>query len=292
MTMTTETLIKKVHEKVGVMDEYGKQLLSAAMEILQSDDENVKLPPSDESFVSQNISMEEYVALPSPERSRYQSDAEERNRSWIEKQFKNLDANWIMVIDGQVVKHGATLDDYPEDEEIYALQEKTGKCPFVFFSSFLLAIEENVTTWHKTNRRGDAYPALSLTISGNNKQFATEADLDTGAVGCYCALDLLQAKGIIKILPKDIQQISQHLSQPFVYFTKQAWLELVDENGAGRRLRTSLICVNDWPNSPFTTINPNRTFLLGRNVLLNLRPRIVLDFDALLSEVEFKTTTT
>jgi len=285
--MTTETLIQKVREKVGAFDEYGEKLVVAAMEILQSADQKTAPQAFAESFISRNISMEEYIALPTPERSRYQSDAEKSNRHWIEKQFNNLHANWIMVVDGQVVKHGATLDDYPEDEEIYALQEKTGKCPFVFFSSFLLAIEESATTWHKTNKPGDAYPALLITISGNNKQLKTEADLDSGAVGCYCALDLLQAQGIIKLLPKDIQQISQHLSQPFIYFTKQVWLELVDKNEASRRLRTSLICVTNWQNSPFTTINPNRTFLIGRSVLLNLRPRLVLDFDACCTEVQF-----
>jgi len=46
--------------------------------------------------------------------------------------------------------------------------------------------------------------------------------------------------------------------------------------------------VADWHNSPFTAINPNRTFLLGRSGLLNLRPRVILDFDARLTEVEFK----
>jgi len=78
------------------------------------------------------------------------------------------------------------------------------------------------------------------------------------------------ANGVVKIQPNDRERTSEHLSRPFVYFFKRVWLELIDENGASRQWQTTIVCVDDWNNSPFTSINPDRTFLLGRSVLFKL----------------------
>jgi len=118
-----------------------------------------------------------------------------------------------MVIDGQVVLHGTTLDTYPEDENFLALCEKTGKYPFVFINPRVFDIEERPAVWHKTNEPDDDYPALPIAIWGNNKCFEADADLDTGAVDCYCALELLTAKGVVNIHSKDVEYLSEHLSR-------------------------------------------------------------------------------
>ena len=287
--MTTEKLIQKVREELGMLDTKGEQIVATALRVLQgSDKEHVPQRPEDD-FVSRNISMEEYRALSHLERRRYQSDAEKINRRWIDKQFKSLGANWIMVIDGNVVKYGSTLDNYPGDEELRNLRQQTGKCPFVFLSKFLLTIEEHQTQWHHTNEPADSYPALSVTVLGQSNLFETEADLDTGAVECYGDLDRLVDRGVINIDPDDIEHNSSHLSQP-VYLTKEVRIDLVDKLGVSHSYRTAMICVSEWQNSPFTVINPDRTLLLGRRVLLRLRPRITLDFDLRLTEVEFRET--
>jgi len=283
--MTSETIIQKVREEVGTLDENGELLLAKIAKVLTTANEVSKPQASAESFVSRNISMEEYRTLPRSERRNYQSDAEERNRHWIEKQFKKLGANWIIVIDGQVVKHGANLGDYPKEKGIRELQQITGKCPFIFFSKFLLSIEENSTLWHSTKDLDDFYPALAMAISGNNKRVATEADLDTGAFECYSDLELLIDHGIVSFDQDDIEQYSKHLSQTFSYLTKEVTIELSDGMGISSECQTTIICVDNWSNSPFVAINPSRTFLLGRRVLLNLRPRVILDFDACSTEV-------
>jgi hypothetical protein len=285
--MTTETLIEKVRAKLGRLDAQGEQLLATALEIIQDVNATPSTQPAQENFASHNITLEEYRALPREAKWRYQDQAAKMNRRWIENQLNRLKAKWIMVVNGQVVLHGATLDSYPEDEDFLALCQKSGKYPFVFFSPRVFAIEEHPTLWHSTNEPADAYPALSITIAGNNNRFATEADLDTGAVDCYAALELLQTHGVIKTGTDDVLEISEHLSQSFIYSTKRVWLELVDEAGVSRQGRATIICVDDWHNSPFTAINPKRSFLLGRNVLFNLRPRITLDFDARITEVRF-----
>jgi len=289
--MTTEKLIQKVREKTGSLSSENEQILATAMQILH-DAENASLPPpSEENFLSRNITLEDYKALPRDEKRHYHDEAEKLNQHWVESQFRIHNAEWIMVVDGQVVRSGATLDDFTDHEELLEICHKTGKYPFAFFSKWIFAIEEQSTAWHNTHKVDDAYPALSIRLAGNNNLFEAEADLDTGATDCYGSLELLITRGIVTIHPDDVERSSQHLNKSFFYFTKDVWLELTDMTGVIRRWRTSIICVENWRSSSFTAINPGRTILLGRRILLNLRPRLTLDFDAHLTEVEFKKTT-
>ena len=112
--------------------------------------------------------------------------------------------------------------------------------------------------------------------------------MDTGALECYSDLNLMATQGIVKREPRDIGHLASHLSQSFTYFAKDAVVAVLDANGATREFLTTIICVENWRRSPFVAINPNRTFLLGRRLLLELRPRVTLDFDARQSEVQFK----
>ena len=130
-TMNTETLIEKVRAKFGTLDAQGEQLVAAALEIIQEANAP-STPSSQENFVSRNITLEEYRALPRDAKWRYQDQAVKLNRHWVDNHFKRLKAKWMMVVNGQVVKHGATLDNYPEDEDFLALCQETGKYPFVF----------------------------------------------------------------------------------------------------------------------------------------------------------------
>lgn len=286
--MTTEILIQKVRDEVGELDERSQQLLATALKIIQSNGDDDKPSAEAETFLSQNLSIENYRLLPRPERRRYQSEAEVLNQKWIEKRFQTLDANWIMVIDGQTVKHGASLDDYPGDDEMRELRQNVGKIPFVFFSKYLLAIEEAPTPWHATNEKGDFYPTLAITLSHASKISSAEADLDTGAIASYTDLERLINDGIVILDPDDVEHEASHLSRAYAYFTKEVFAEVHDARGNSLKRRTTIICVENWRRSPFVTINPRRTFLLGRRLLLNLRPRVTLDFDARQSEVEFK----
>lgn len=63
-----------------------------------------------------------------------------------------------MVIDGRVIAHGESLDDYPKETEIRRACEERGKFPFVFVNELLLAVEEGGT------RRLPAKLALRLTL--------------------------------------------------------------------------------------------------------------------------------
>ncbi|MEK7728128.1 MAG: hypothetical protein AAB354_06905 [candidate division KSB1 bacterium] len=290
--MTTETVIEKVRTQLGPLSAQAEQAVLATFKLMQNAGRfDMPIHVHEAKFVGENITLEEYVALPREERRRYLDDAEPPNQAWIENQLARLQARWIMVVDGQVVLHGASMQSYPEDEEFLKLCQGTGKYPFVFFHPLVHAIEENFAAWHKTIEPGDAYPAVALALANGSNHLALAADVDTGAVHSFCDLDLLKTSGVIEIVPYQSERYAQHLSRPYIYFTKRVTLELADENGKKQHTRVTISCVQDWQSSPFVTVNPARKFLLGRQVLFELRPRLTLDFAARCTEVQFSETT-
>ncbi len=285
--MTTETVIEKVRAEIGPLNAQAEQAVLATFKLMQNA-ARFDMPSflQDMEFVGQNITLEEYIALPREERRRYLDGAEKPNQAWIAKKLSHLQASWMMVADGQIVLRGASMQDYPEDEDFLKLCERTGKYPFIFFHPLVHAIEEN-SGWHETIQPGDVYATLNLTLANDSNRLALVADVDTGSLNSFCDLDLLKRNRMIEILPHQSEHNAQHLSRPYMCFTKRITLELADENGKKHQARVTIFCVQDWQYSSFVTVNPTRNFLLGRQVLLELRPRLTLDFAARSTEVRF-----
>ena len=103
-------------------------------------------------FRTRNLSMEEYKRLSDGERSYFHALAREENSSWIKSQLREHEAGWLVVVDGRVIAHGRSLDDYPDEAEIRRICKKTGQFPFVFVSDLLLSIEEDTATWHQMSK--------------------------------------------------------------------------------------------------------------------------------------------
>ncbi len=212
--MTTETVIEKVRKELGPLNAQAEQAVLATFKVMQGASRLDMPALSHESaFVGENITLAEYVALPREERRRYLDGAEPPNQAWIEKQLARLQASWIMVADGKVILHGATMQNYPEDEDFLKLCERCGKYPFVFFHPLVHAIEENAG-WHKTIQPGDAYPTLALTLSNDSNHLSFVADLDTGSLNSFCDLNLLEKNKVIEALPYHSERHAQHLSRP------------------------------------------------------------------------------
>ena len=108
-----------------------KQLFSLIPEL--RDDDRRPMQKSAIEFKSQNISVDAYVALADDDKAKFLDKAEEDNALWVGQKFEELEAMWMMVVDGEVVAHGKTMDSYPDDQEFYTLCERLEKYPFVFF---------------------------------------------------------------------------------------------------------------------------------------------------------------
>lgn len=285
--MMQEDLRREVEERVGKpLDAEGLRVFEATLHAVLKRGVNLQVPSQEKApsliFQGENISLEEYERLPDDQKVRYAMDAQERNREWLEQKFRELQASWLMVVDGQVVAYGSP-EDYPSDEEFLELCRRTGKEPFIFDNPFELLIEES-GGWHPTMYSPDHYPTVKVILSSAQGSLGVEADLDAGARAVYADFNLLQSAGVLPLFTFRRAQ-GHHLGLPYEYTRRRLRIELTDEAGITRRVEWQVYCVFDWARSPFVLINPSRQSLVGRGVLLRLQPKIELDFRARLTEV-------
>ncbi len=142
--MIQETIIQEVRQRLGPLNSQAEQAVKEVLEILKLPREADSTETQEKPFIGANVSVTQYETWSRDERLKYQTDPEKINAPWIEKKLQELNAAWIMVIDGLIVASGS-LTDYPSDEEFDALCEKFGKFPFVFLSPRVLMIEENIS---------------------------------------------------------------------------------------------------------------------------------------------------
>ncbi len=238
--MITETVLKQVRNRLGPLTDQAEQAVAQAVEIIRQMN-GLSFSPTetkDDDFKGENVSLEEYESWSNEQQRRYLVEAKKNNTKWIETKLHELNAAWLIVVDGKIKAHGPALQTFPHEEEFEAFCKKIGKFPFVIFSPRIFFIEESAL-WHSTKLSNDAYPTL-------------------------------------------------HLGRSFDYVTKSIWMELRDKNGQSRQERVYGICVENWRNSPFVAINPNRTALVGRGMMLKLQPMVGLDFANRQTEVEYR----
>lgn len=292
--MTTETVLNQVRERLGSLSDEAEQAVAEALEIVRrmngaSLSPAVDQEASDENFKGENAELQEYLSWSDQQKLDYQTETEKANAKWVEKKMQELDAMWLIVMDGQLVASGPLMRMFPRDAEFDALCRKHGKYPFVFFNPSLFYIEETLS-WHATKFSGDAYPTVRIKLQSEAGQTELEADFDTGAMDTYVDLTLLAQKGVVTGIDMRPRQNSSHLGKNYWYTAKSLWLELKDKSGQSRQTEIAAICVANWSHSPFTAINRKRTALVGRDTMLQLRPAVVLDFDNCQTEVEFRQT--
>ncbi|MCI0699071.1 hypothetical protein L0337_44595 [candidate division KSB1 bacterium] len=239
-------------------------------------------------FKNCNISVTAYEALSDDEKLKFLDGAENENAEWVKEKFETLHAAWMMVVDGEVAASGESMDSYPNDEDFAQLCQKFGKYPFVFFNPLILAIEEPGGAWHPTVLATvDFYPVISVAIAGNTGISLVEADFDTGAWEIYADYLLLVSAKVVTVNFRDPRRSAMHLNNPYQFVAKRLGVILADNQGTTRRIEKNIFCVLNWMNSPFVQINPNRSALIGRGPLLDLRPKVELDFDNRQTEVRY-----
>ncbi len=85
--------------------------------------------------------------------------------------------------------------------------------------------------------------------------------------------------------PGDYYEISRHLNQPYHGVAKSLRFQLSSKAGEAFAFETMIYCVPDWHISPFVKINPDRVALVGRDLLLTLKPKVLLDFERRRTEI-------
>ena len=156
--MNTELVVDEVRNRLGPLSEQAEKAVSEVIKILREQGKLESIPqPLD--FVGQNISFDQYLSWTREQKRSYLDNAEKANRDWVENKLRELNAMWLIVINGKVISHGPLLRTFPDDDEFIALCKRHNKYPFVFFSPRMFFVEET-GRWHPTSVPGDAYPTI------------------------------------------------------------------------------------------------------------------------------------
>ena len=113
-------------------------------------------------FAGEHMTLEQYRQLSLSERGEHKRRLKAQNREWLEAKYAALRAAWIMVMDGEVIAYGTSLQDYPSTEKIREIGGRFGKRPFIFINDLFVAIEESKTPWHATIYERDFYPTVPI----------------------------------------------------------------------------------------------------------------------------------
>jgi hypothetical protein len=236
-------------------------------------------------FVGENLTLEEYERLSVEERCKLKQRLKEQNHHWLQEKFSAPRTAWLAVIDGEVIASGKTLKDLPLAKQNVEISRRTGKFPFIFINDDFMLIEESGSTWHETNDPGDFYPTLPVTLISASTAIEIIGDFDTGAAQTFANYDFLASRNLIRSEIGDDYDSSRHLSRSFNYVTKPLHFKLFSKSGKTYDLQTNINCVLNWHASPFIKINPQRVALIGRDLLLALKPKVLLDFEKRQTEI-------
>ncbi|MCS7263443.1 MAG: hypothetical protein NZ805_01270 [Armatimonadetes bacterium] len=280
--MTVDEIVREVEKQLGELDERAKEAVKLAVKLAQGE----TLPEQDESqWQGENPPFEEMAKLEMMERSKVMWELKRINQKWLLRQCEKLKAGWLIVVDGKVLKFGPSMAWGWSDEELLAIAQQTGKLPLIFIHPRLLMIEE--TAW-ATIDTFDAYPTLPVTLKGVGGSLTLVADFDTGALGLFTDYEQVMQQNLVQFTPADQWQLGEHLGQPFFYCPKPVVVALIADDGTERSVSgVDIFCVLNWGQSPFVSVNPNRTALIGRDICLLLQPKITLNFEAKMTSVAF-----
>jgi hypothetical protein len=273
--LTVDEILAEVEKRMGALDERTKQAVTLALQLA----EQHGLP----KWQGENPTWDEWQRMSEEERQAAMDELEQRNRVWLEWMRRTLQVEWLLVVDGKVIRYGASWNEYPSDDALEALIQQLGKVPLLFAADPL--IEE--TAWSPTRYPDDFYPTLSVTFQGLAGQRITlVADFDTGSRHTFADADLLQRQGVIHLLPTTLWAVGWHLNRPFRYTPKSLIVILTAADGAQKTASQTILCVRNWQQSPFVAVNPNRTALVGRSLCLATQVKITLDFAQQVTSVQ------
>lgn len=231
------------------------------------------------------MSFDEFEKLTQSEQSELRWQAFSLNKPWIDDQLRKYQAEWILVMRGKVQRFSSTLDDVPTKSEIKKIGRVENYMPFLFIREPL--IEEGASVlgtqcqWAEL-ADGDFYPSIGIAISPENDDVLSlesngnwmVADLDTGSPIIVIRGTDIERSGIRL---EDYEETwAVHLGIRYRYVTPKLQIAIQSESQGIKAGIFRPRAVYDWTTSPFVLINPNRTALAGRNLLLQLGLDILL----------------
>jgi hypothetical protein len=235
------------------------------------------------NFRPENIPFDEFLRAP----ERYVADTSvhwDKHGHWLTKEMQIRQVTWLVVCGEDIVESSRDLAEFPTEERLRAIGYDTNLVPFAYTAT--LPPEEQVgdvrtgSPWNSTIHSGDWYPTIRVALSGQT----ILGDFDTGAVRSFASDQIVRKSIFDSVRRSDVP----HLGKDFRFFTKSVPATMVDDQGGEQTRSLTLGVVENWEESPFTAVNPERRVLFGRDVLRSFNLNVTLDTENRTTTVKLK----
>jgi len=103
-----------------IIDKSKRQSTGASIPVAASTDRSKPL-----QFVGENLTLEEFERLSLKERTMLKGHLKKQNERWLQESFSELDAAWLLVVDGKILASGNSLRNKPKPPELLLILNGT-----------------------------------------------------------------------------------------------------------------------------------------------------------------------
>jgi CheY-like chemotaxis protein len=222
------------------------------------------------------FSLKEFMELTDDEQDRVFEDAYSVNGIFVENYFeRNPEKDWLTIVrePGNIIASGSSKDE-PFEEDLWGLSQKLNAPVFTYSRARI--IEQIDTSWSRKPNSDDYYPTITLGFHSNGGQKTLQGDFDTGSTHSFLSyeeilkMDALDRKPLFRSVSKVLW------GKSYTYFRKKLTSKLF---GSTKEKQIELKCelVKNWQDSPQAMHFRDRVALIGRNILLDNKLKLLLD---------------
>ncbi|MCI0691037.1 hypothetical protein L0337_03410 [candidate division KSB1 bacterium] len=150
-----ETDVEQIWQTIEALPPEGREIIRERLLEKSIKKSPQILPATSLDDVIFKISFDEYLALTDDERDSIHISAYSKYRAWIDEELERREAEWMLVVGGDVIETGETLDEYPSRDKLYKIGRQFDRVPFVFVANPV--IEES--SWAALPKN-DFYPDI------------------------------------------------------------------------------------------------------------------------------------
>ena len=218
-------------------------------------------------------SLSDFLRQTKEEREEIFKLANDINSNFINKYFNdNSEKDWVVIArkKGNIIASGMSKDE-PLQEDLRKLAEEVDAPVFTYSRPQI--IEEVCTGWSLKTAPDDYYPTVLFEF--NSGQLIS-CDFDTGSPLSYISHEELKEKKLIDELYWCSSSSMNLWGQTYYYYNHKLGCKL---NGISNSVDITLRChiVQRWDRSPLIKNFKNRVGLIGRNLLLENKLKLLLD---------------
>ena len=221
-------------------------------------------------------SLTDFMKLSDGEMDAVFNKASEVNSKFVENYFEqNPDKDWIVIAKepGYIIASGVNADE-PFEEDLWKISQEINAPVFTYSRGKI--IEQIDNCWSCKSNPDDYYPTVTLGFNSKGEQKTMKGDFDTGSTHSFLSYEEIMSMEVLE--RKLLMQAGSTVlwGKPYTYYKKKLKCKLF---GNSKEKDIDLKCelVKNWQDSPQVMRFGDRVALIGRNLLLDNKVKMVLD---------------